>query len=61
MNIIDLLTSPEGKALEFKRDLSPPKPIVPDRLAIHSPGIYSEDGLVEWPAIQLFSDLSVRR
>ncbi|HKI52815.1 MAG TPA: ATP-binding protein, partial [Anaerolineales bacterium] len=28
MNIDDLLTSPEGKTLEFKRDLSSPKPVL---------------------------------
>jgi len=28
MNIDDLLASPKGKTLEFKRDLSSPKPIL---------------------------------
>jgi ATP-dependent DNA helicase RecG len=33
MNIEQLITSPEGKTLEFKRDLSSPRPILKTLLA----------------------------
>jgi hypothetical protein len=38
MKIDELLILPEGKTLEFKRDLSSPKPVLLVRVA-HLPGI----------------------